>query len=104
MAKKKDRDVAGFAEARRWLAKEVAPVFEAGAAEEEGEQEAGLESPAQAETCPTFTLRADKAWQLLGLIVIWNHLAGHPLGMPAEDRPGLEAAVREFEKWEEAHR
>ena len=103
MAKKKDRDVAGFAEARRWLAKEVAPVFEAGAAEEEGAMEEG-QMERQAEACPTFTLRADKAWQLLGLIVIWNHLAGHPLGVPAEDRPGLEAAVREFEKWEEAHR
>ena len=65
-----------------------------------------LETPVaedpQVEVCPTFTLRADVAWQRLALIIIWNHTA-HPLAMPSEDRPKLEAAVGAFERWEETH-
>lgn len=59
----------------------------------------------QAEACPTYTLRADRRFDLLAMVTIVSlAAAGREVGAtPAEKLAELKAKLREFELYEEKH-
>lgn len=85
--------------------KQAIKILGSGAEEREVEkatQPEGCATETGQEACPTYEIRADTGFGMLGMLAL--HRLAQDWGGPPDLRREVERVMREFELWEEAHR